>query len=164
MWNQLQTFVRAIPDLLTPKPMRVEVSLDEQLSEAIALAVKNSAFRTRLLDRPKQTLASLDIQIPPVQAVTVLESTPGQTFLVIPIMTDREVQILEAGLTSGRANRANRSRMLLQAGRDPDFRSRLLTNPNAVLTEAGFQISATATVTVKENSLEQLYLVIPFGH
>jgi xanthine/CO dehydrogenase XdhC/CoxF family maturation factor len=164
MWNQLQTFVRTLPDLLTPKPVRVEVSLDKQLSDAIAQAVKNPTFRTQLLDRPKQTLAKLDIQIPPEQAVTVLESTPGQTFLVIPIMTDREVEILEAGLNSGRAQRANRSQMLLQAGRDPDYRSQLLTNPRAVLTAAGFQIPDTATVTVMENSLEHLYLVIPFVH
>jgi Nitrile hydratase, alpha chain len=164
MWNRFQTFARTIPDLLTPKPVRVDVSLDELLSDAIARAVKNPAFRTQLLDRPKQTLASLDIPIPPQQQVTVLESTPGQTFLVIPIMTDREVEILEAGLNSGRAQRANRSRMLLQAGRDPDFRSRLLTNPKAVLSESGFQIPDAATVTVMENSLEHLYLVIPFVH
>jgi hypothetical protein len=164
MWNRFQTFARTIPDLLTPKPVRVEVSLDEQLSDAIAQAVKNPAFRAQLLDRPKQTLASLDIQMPPAQAVTVLESTPGQTFLVIPIMTDREVEILEAGLNSGRAQRANRSRLLLKAGRDPDYRSQLLTNPKAVLTAAGFQLPDTATVTVLENSLKHLYLVIPFVH
>lgn len=162
MWNRFQTFFQAIPDLLTPKPVRVEVSLDLELSEAIAQAVKDPDFRKQLLDRPKQVLESLDIQIPPAQVVTVIVSNPRQIFLTIPIMTDREVEILQAGIDSKRANRAIRSRILLQAGRDPDYRARLQANPKAVLTDEGFEIPDTTTVTVLENSSEHLHLVIPF--
>lgn len=164
MWNQFQTLLQNIPDLLTPKPVRVEVSLDEQLSDAIAQAVKNPAFRAQLIDRPKQTLASIDIQIPPEREVTVVESTPGQTFLVIPIMTEREVEILQAGLNSGRANRANRSRLLLEAGRNPDYKARLITDPKAILIDEGFPIPDNVTVKILENSSEHLHLVIPFVH
>jgi Nitrile hydratase, alpha chain len=164
MWNRFQTFFQTIPALLTPQPVRIERSLDEQLSDAIAQAVHNPQFRTQLLDRPKQALASLDIQIPPVREVLAIESTPEQTFLVIPIMTDNEVEILRAGLNSGRALRATRSRIMLEAWQDPDYKARLLANPKAVLIAEGFQIPDAATVTVLENDAEHLYLVIPNLH
>gem|GEM_PF-3335732 len=103
--------------------MRVDVSLDRQLSKPIAQAVKNPDFRKQLLDRPKPARESLDIQIPPEQAVTVILITPRQIFMTIPITIDREVAILPAGIDSKRANRTIRSRILLQARRDPDDRS-----------------------------------------
>jgi hypothetical protein len=65
MWNRFQTLVLGIQDLLIPQPVWIERSLDERLSEAIAQAVHNPDFRTQLIDRPKQALASLEIQIPP---------------------------------------------------------------------------------------------------
>jgi Nitrile hydratase, alpha chain len=164
MWNRFQILLQTIPDLLTPQPVRIERSLDERLSDAIAQAVHEPKFRAQLLDRPKQTLASLDIQIPPAQAVFALESTPQQTFLVIPVMTDREIEILRAGLNSGRALRATRSRIMLKAWQDPDYKARLLADPKAVLITEGFQIPDTATVKVLENDAEHLYLVIPNLH
>ncbi len=164
MWNRFQTLLQTIPALLTPQPVRIEVSLDEKLSDAIAQAVHNVEFRTQLIDRPKQTLASLDIHLPAAQQVTVVESTPGQTFLVLPIETDREVKIVEAGLNSGRSLRAVRSQVILKAWQDPDYKTQLLTNPKQVLIDAGFQISDTIKVNVLENDPEHLYLVIPNLH
>jgi Nitrile hydratase, alpha chain len=164
MWNRFQTFFQTIPALLTPQPVRIERSLDEQLSDAIAKAVHDPQFRTQLLARPKQALASLDIQIPPERAVFAVESTPQQAFLVIPIMTDREVEILRAGLNSGRALRATRSRIMLEAWQDPDYKARLLADPKAVSIDEGFQIPDTTTLTVLENDAAHLYLVIPNFH
>jgi hypothetical protein len=164
MWNQVQTFLQTIPTLLTPQPVRVEIPSDEQLSDAIFRAVHDPEFRTRLIARPKQTLTSLKIDIPPQQEVIVVESTPDQTFLVLPIMTDREVKILQAGSNFGRSLRATRSRIILRAWQDADYRTRLLTDPKAVLINEGFQIHTAATVKVLENNLEHLHLVIPCLH
>jgi Nitrile hydratase, alpha chain len=164
MWNLFQTLLQTIPELLTPQPVRIDRSLDERLSDAIAQAVHDPHFRTQLLDRPKPALASLDIQLPPERAVVAIESTTQQTFLVMPIMTDSEVEILRAGLTSGRALRATRSRIILKAWQDPDYKARLLADPKTVLIEEGFQISDAATVKVLENDAEHLYLVIPNLH
>jgi hypothetical protein len=164
MWNRFQTFFQTIPELLTPQPVRIARSLDELLSDAIAQAVRDPQFRTQLLDRPKQALASLDIPIPISQAVVALESTHQETFLVIPIMTEREIEILQAGLNSGRALRATRSRIILQAWEDPAYKARLLADPKAVLIAEGFQFPDTATVKVLENDAEHLYLVIPNLH
>jgi hypothetical protein len=164
IWQQLQNFWQTLPALLTPQPVRIEPSLDEQLSDAIAKAVHNSTFRTQLLTQPKQALASLKIQIPAEQAVIAMESTPGQTFLVIPIMTDQEVEILRANANSPRALRAIRSRVLLKAWQDPDYKSKLFADPKALLMTEGFQISDGATITVLENDATHLYLVIPQIH
>jgi len=141
--------------------VRVDVSLDRQLSKPIAQAVKNPDFRKQLLDRPKPARESLEIQIPPEQAVTVILITPRQIFMTIPITIDREVAILPAGIDSKRANRTIRSRILLQARRDPDDRSCLQANPT-VPTAEGCEIPNTTTVTMLEHSSEHLHLVTLF--
>jgi hypothetical protein len=128
------------------------------------LAEYSRSAHAQLLDRPQQALASLDIQLPPTQAVFVVESTPQQNFLVIPMMTDREVEILQSGLNSGRALRATRSRIILKAWQNADYKAQLLTDPKAILVAEGFQIPDVATVRVLENDPAHLYLVIPTFH
>jgi hypothetical protein len=163
-WNWVQNFVTTIFSLLTPKVVHVEISLEDRLSDAIAQAVRDPEFRIQLLDRPKPALASLDIIIPPQQEVTVLESTSTQTFLVLPIMTDREVEQLQAGVNSPRPLRSVRSRILLKIWQDPDYRSQIFADPKAVLIAEGFPIPDTAAVKILENSLTHLYLAIPSMH
>ena len=164
IWNWIGSFVIGIPDLLVPKVVHVEISLEKQLSDAIAQAVRDPGFRTQLMNRPKQTLASSYINIPPQQEVTVMETTATQTFLVLPIMTDLEIEQLQVGATSSRSSRSSRSRILLNAWQNPDYRSRLFADPKALLIAEGFQIPTNTTVTILENSPEHLYLVIPTVH
>jgi Nitrile hydratase, alpha chain len=164
MWNRFQTLLQSIPDLLTPRPVWIDRSLDDRLSDAIAQAVRDPDFRTQLLNRPQQALASMEIQIPPECAVKVVESTPGQTFVVLPIMTESEVAIVQSGLKSQRSQRATRSRTILKAWQDPDYKARLIADPKTVLLAEGFQIPDTTAVTVLENDAEHLHLVIPTLH
>jgi hypothetical protein len=164
IWNWIGSFTIGIPDLLVPKVVRVEISLEKQLSDAIAQAVRDPGFRTQLINHPKQTLASSYINIPPQQEVTVWETTATQTFLVLPIMTDLEIEQLQVGATSSRSSRSIRSRILLDAWQNSDYRSRLFADPKALLLAEGFQIPANTTVTILENSPEHLYLVIPTVH
>jgi Nitrile hydratase, alpha chain len=162
--ERLQDFVKTIPKLLVPQVVHVEVSLEAQLSDAIAQAVRDPEFRQQLLDRPKQALASIYIRLPPLQEVTVLAATSTQTYLVLPIATEDEIERVRAGVNSPRSLRALRSKILLNAFEDPDYRSRLVADPKAVLIEAGFQIPIDTQVRVLENSSEHLYLVIPAIH
>jgi hypothetical protein len=53
MLKQLQTFLQNIPDILTPKPVLIEVSLDEKLSDAIAQAVHDPKFKKQSIDPNK---------------------------------------------------------------------------------------------------------------
>jgi Nitrile hydratase, alpha chain len=138
--------------------------LDDRLSDAIAQSVHNLDFRKQLLERPQQALASMEIQIPPECTVKVVESTPGQTFVVLPIATESEVEIVQSGLKSQRSQRATRSRIILKAWQDPDYKARLLADPKTVLLAEGFQIPEATTVTVLENDAEHLHLVIPTLH
>jgi Nitrile hydratase, alpha chain len=162
--ERVQHFVKTIPTLLVPQVVHVEVSLEAQLSDAIAQAVRDPEFRQQLLDRPKQALASIYLRLPPLQEVTVLAATSAQTYLVLPIATEDEIERVRAGVNSPRSLRAIRSKILLNAFEDPDYRSRLVADPKAVLIEAGFQIPIDTQVRVLENSAEHLYLVIPAIH
>jgi hypothetical protein len=154
--ERLQDFVKTIPTLLVPQVVHVEVSLESQLSDAIAQAVRDRSFRQQLLDRPKQALARVNIHTPPQQEISVLEATSTQTYLVLPIATEDEIALVRAGVNSPRSLRSIRSKILLNAFEDPDYRSRLVADPKAVLIEA--------QVRVLENSAEHLYLVIPAIH
>jgi Nitrile hydratase, alpha chain len=164
IWNNLRNLVRSVPSLLTPQPVHVEFSLEQRLSDAIAEAVKNPKFKAGLMANPLQALADFGIRLPPQQSVQVLESTAHMTYLVLPVMTDQEVEALQKGMMGGRALRAIRSRVLLQAGRDPEYRSRLLADPKEVLQEAGLQIPDNTSVRVLENRFDRLHLVIPCLH
>jgi Nitrile hydratase, alpha chain len=164
MWQQIGDFVRNIPDLLVPKVVHVEIPLDKQLSDAIAQSIHDPAFRTQLLAHPRQALSSLGIGIPLPQQITVLESTSTQTFLILPIMTDLEIEHLQAGVSSQRSMRSVRSSIILKAWQDPDYKARLCAEPKAVLIAEGVKIPELATVKVLENNSENLYLVIPTIH
>lgn len=164
IWQRLNDFVKNIPDLLVPKVVHEQISLEKQLSEAIALAIHDPDFRTQLLAHPKPTLSRLDIRLPPQQQVTVLESSATETFLVLPIMTDREIEDLQAGVSSARSLRSVRSQIILKTWQDPDYKARLYADPTAVLIAEGVKIPDRTTVKVLENSLEHLYLVIPSIH
>jgi hypothetical protein len=164
LWQRLQSFLQSLPTLLTPQPVRIEVPLDQQLSEAIAQATRDPVFRQMLLTRPKEALDSIHIHLPARQQVSVVESTAAETFLVLPVMTEAEITILQAGAQSTRAQRAARSRIVLQAGADPEYRAKLLNNPKEVLIAEGFKIPASTAVKILEDSVEQLHLVIPAVH
>jgi hypothetical protein len=164
IWNNLRNLVRSVPSLLTPQPVHVEFSLEQRLSDAIAEAVKNPKFKAGLMANPLQALADFGIRLPPQQSVQVLESTAHMTYLVLPVMTDQEVAELQKGMMGSRALRAIRSRVLLQAGRDLEYRSRLLADPKEVLKEAGLQISDNTSVRILENRSDRLHLVIPCLH
>ena len=153
-WPRFQTFASAIADFLTPKIVHVEVPIEQLLSDAIAQAVSDSTFRQQLIDRPKPTLASLDIHLPDRQAVTVLESNSTATFLVLPIMTDREIAYLRSGLDSRRSQRALRSIIILKAWQDSDYKARLIADPQTVLIEAGLKLPAANNIQVLENNLD----------
>ncbi len=164
MWERLKSFIASIPTLLTPQVVHVKVSLESQLSDAIAQAVRDPEFKQQLIDRPQQFLAALNIHIPPQQTVTVLASTATQTFIVVPIMTDREVEYLQAGVNSNRSLRSVRSQILLKAWQDPDYKAKLFANPKAVLDEAGLPIPEHVSIEILANDLEHLYLIVPYLH
>ncbi len=164
LWARIRNAIGSSLDLLVPKVVEIEVSLEQQLSDAIAQAIQDPALRAALVADPKSTLASLKIALPTQQQVTVVESTATQTFLILPIMTDREVEYLQAGLSSQRSLRSVRSQIVLKAWQDPEYKARLLADPKTIFSNEGVKISTLTNVRVLENSLERLYLAIPTIH
>jgi len=146
------------------QPTPVVTPTANQQSEAIAKALHEPEFRQRLLTDPKAALRSLRIPVLDHQTITVLEAKHGQTLFVLPVMTDQEVQQLQAALHSNLPQRVVRAQVLLQAAQEPAYKSQLLQQPRETLTAAGIPIPPTMTVTVLENSLTQIYLVLPHIH
>jgi hypothetical protein len=160
-WNNSLAKIR---DFLTPQPVRIEVSLATQLSDALARSLHDADFRTQLLAHPRYTLAHLGITLPPQQSVTVLTSSAQQTFFVLPLPTESEIEYLKAGVDSHHLRRSIRSRIILKTLQDPDYKARLCADPKTVLISEGFDIPELTTVNILENDAKHLYLVIPTLH
>jgi hypothetical protein len=127
----------------------------------VAQAMRNADLRSQLLSTPKQTLLAHDVSLPESQAVTVLESDHHRSYLVLPIMTEAEVQELKDSLASVHPHRSGRSRILIKVAEDPTYKQLLLQDPQTVLRAAGVTIPGHVNITVLENTVDQLYIVIP---
>jgi len=134
------------------------------LSQAIAKAIHDPDFRTRLIAEPKEALHSMAVSIPAEQDVTVLESKEGQVFFVLPILTDEMIADLNASLTVVHPQRSVRSRILLKAAQDPSYKAQLLASPKTVLADEGMTIPESSELAVLENSNQHLYIVLPHVH
>jgi hypothetical protein len=135
-----------------------------QLTQVMAKAVHEPDFRSRFMENPKIILDEMNIPIPSTQNVTVLESREGEIFFVIPVLTEEEVNQLRHSLNTVHPQRSVRSRILLKAREDPIYKAKLLQEPKALLKAEGLPIPDTSTVTLLENSPDQLYIVLPHVH
>jgi hypothetical protein len=140
------------------------VPTPDQLTQTIARAIRDPAFRFKLKADPKQALYENGISVSESQTVTVLESKAGQIFFVLPIETEAETEHLQAAIASGLPQRAIRASVILRSWRDRAYKAALLASPKATLMAAGMPIPASTELTVLENSLAQLYLVLPHVH
>jgi hypothetical protein len=135
-----------------------------QLTQVMAKAVHEPDFRSRFMENPKVILDEMDIPIPSAQNVTVLESREGEIFFVLPVLTEEDVTQLRHSLNTVHPQRSVRSRILLKAREDPDYKAKLIEEPKEILKAEGLPIPDTSTVTLLENSPEQLYIVLPHIH
>ncbi|XGV96921.1 MAG: NHLP leader peptide family RiPP precursor [Leptolyngbya sp. BL-A-14] len=140
------------------------VPTPDQLTQTIARALRDPAFRFHLQANPKRALQENGISVSDDQNVTVLESKAGQIFFVLPIETEAETEHLQAAVASGLPQRAIRASIILRAWRDRAYKTALLASPKVTLLEAGMPIPPTTELTVLENTPEQLYLVLPHVH
>jgi Nitrile hydratase, alpha chain len=135
-----------------------------QLTQVMAKAVHEQDFRSRFVENPKVILDELNIAIPADQNVTVLESQAGEIFFILPVLTEEDVTQLRHSLNTVHPQRSVRSRILLKVREDPDYKAKLLQEPKTTLKAEGLPIPNASTVTVLENSPEQLYIVLPHIH
>lgn len=135
-----------------------------ELTQIIARALREPELRHQLLAEPKKTLSEMNVAIPEEQNVAVLESSSHQAFFVIPLMTPADVEQLQQSVDSVHPNRSIRARVLIKAFQDADYRSRLLQNPKDVLIAEGMPLPEAINLTALENSLQQLYIVLPNLH
>jgi hypothetical protein len=130
----------------------------------VAKALREPELYAQLLAAPKQTLLAMHVVIPDNQDVTVLESDGSQSYFVVPMMTDADVQELQDSLALVQGKRSARSQILIKAAGDPSYKIQLLEAPKPLLAAAGIVIPDKVKLTVLENSAEHLYIVIPAVH
>ena len=155
-------FLQTLSRYLQPTPVLTPTA--GQQTQAITKALHEPEFRQQLLTNTEGALRSLKIPVLDHQTITVMEAKHGQIFFVIPVMTAKEAQQLQAALHSDLPQRAARARVLLQAAQDADYKAQLLAHPQETLTAAGIPIPALTSVTVLENSAAQIYWVLPHLH
>jgi hypothetical protein len=135
-----------------------------QLTQVMAKAIHEHEFRSSFMENPKVILDEMNIPIPTAQNVTVLESREGEIVFVLPVLTEEEVSQLRNSLNTVHPQRSVRSRVLLKAREYPEYKAKLIQEPKTMLKAEGLPIPDTSTVTVLENSPEQLYIVLPHVH
>jgi hypothetical protein len=135
-----------------------------QLIQVMAKAVHEPEFRSRFIENPKVVLDEMKIPIPEAQNITVLESRAGEVVFVLPVLTEEDVNQLRDSLNTVHPQRSVRSRILLKAREDPAYKAQLLQEPKAMLKAEGLPIPDASTVTLLENSPDQLYIVLPQVH
>jgi hypothetical protein len=135
-----------------------------QLIQVMAKAVHEPEFRSRFIENPKVVLDEMKIPIPDAQNITVLESRTGEVVFVLPVLTEADVNQLRDSLNTLHPQRSVRSRILLKAREDPAYKAQLLQEPKAILKAEGLPIPDATTVTLLENSPDQLYIVLPQVH
>ncbi len=140
------------------------VPTPDQLTQTIARALRDPAFRFQLKADPKQALQENGISVSDSQTVTVLESRAGQIFFVLPMKTSAELAHLQEAVASGLPQRVIRASVILRTWDDRAYKAALLEAPKETLLEAGMPIPAVTELTVLENTPEQLYLVLPHVH
>lgn len=59
------------------------------------------------------------------------------------------------------ANQRNHAKLLAKAWTDPDFRKRLLADPNGVVGQMGLKVPAGKKLHIIENTDTDVYMVIP---
>lgn len=160
--DRLQKSVNRLKQALTPVPVIIPSS--EQLGSVLARAMRDGDFRQQLIAEPKRSLQAMKIHLSPQQSVTVIESTPEQSFFVMPIMTAEEIEQLRSSLTDALLQRTARAKVLLKARQDRDYKARLIADPGNVLRAEGISIPEQTAIVVLENTLEHLYLVLPSSH
>jgi hypothetical protein len=111
-----------------------------QLTQVMAKAVHEPDFRSRFMENPKVILDEMNIPIPPAQNVTVLESQAGEIFFVLPVLTEEDTQQLRHSLNTVHPQRSVRSRILLKAREDPDYKAKLIEEPKEILKAEGLPI------------------------
>jgi hypothetical protein len=146
----------------------------------VTRALKDSAFRSRLLANPKALVEEeLGTEVAPEIHFHVLEESSTSLYFVVPVnpyeaMDEKELEALlgitwedvaqwTLGETGGLEFKAEKSaRLIARAWRDKSFRAQLVESPRrAIAEELGISLPDNITITVALETSTLLYLVLP---
>ena len=143
---------------------------DTLYAKIIAKTWRDSAFKAELIADPGAALKAEGNDVPNGMAVTVLENTDKEFYLVLPPVPTGELSDEALDAVSGGAVRwqgvpaqflALYAKIIAKTWRDPAFKEELIANPAAALKSEGIDVPAGLTVIVLENTEQQFHLVLP---
>jgi hypothetical protein len=156
--------------------LRTRKDLENHL---ITRALKDRAFRSRLLAEPKAIVEmELGVKLPEKLEVLALEETESQVYLVLPANPYEDVSE-EVWRSSGKTYEEV-ARLVLEQQRhsffdeessasfiarmwsDPIFKRRMVNDPAAVIEEEfGFSPSPGLSIQTCEEQLDRIYIIVP---
>ena len=148
-------------------PPEATTSLD-QWSAVIARAATDQGFRSTLLNAPAATLQSAGVTIPAGTEVRVVENSATLAHLVVPgtpagLSADAQQQL--ASLKSSGAAPTSPvdafAKLVIDSWSDGNLKTRLLSEPAAVLAERGIAVPAGINLRALEATGSQAWLVLP---
>jgi len=143
---------------------------------------KDDSFRNELLENPKTEIERMfDIVLPDGISIQVLEETEREIYLVIPQnpykeMSEIEIReflgigveevaqlVLEQQTRPFTENKEKNADLIAKVWKNPQFKRLLISDPNLLLEqELSEKIDKSYTITVLEESAEQIFVVIPY--
>jgi hypothetical protein len=156
--------------------VRTRAALEHTL---IGRALRDAVFRHELIAHPKSAVErELGYELPAELHIEILEESGVRRFLVIPdrlLAPDRPgpatlAQAAEWAMEGRRISLLSRHQafdLVIEAWSETGFQERLLRDPNGLLYERfGLLIEPEATLEVRLETADQLYIVIPdlFGY
>jgi intracellular multiplication protein IcmD len=146
----------------------VDTTTIEQLAGVISRATTDPAYRSTLLGAPAATLQSAGIALPSDMALQVAENSSTLMHLVLPSATAElpaEAQQELASLAASGAAPASPldawARTVIDAWQSGDLKAKLVSDPAAVLAEAGVTLPPGVSLRTLEASDSLSWLVLP---
>ena len=128
-----------------------------KIGQIIAKIWEDPAFKKKFIEKPKTVLADYGIDVPADKKVNILENTATQSYFMLPEVREQMQNTFDTTPTD--QLEAYQS-IIAKAWKDPEYKAKLLADPEAVLTEAGIDTHGTKVSVVEEHT-GQTYILLP---
>ena len=135
---------------------------NQTMGRIIARAWSDHDFKRRLLAITNSALSELGLVLPAGKTVIAVENTAKLTHIVLTAPRFTETKSVFTDIKEfGESYRDPRFFPLNWGSHDPIFTARFKTDPKGVLRYMGIDVRNSMTLEVVENSMSQVYLVLP---
>lgn len=133
----------------------------EKLAKLMAKVWQDPKLKEQLLEQPSKVLGDFGVEVPSGRSVTILENSPKKVYFMLPELKD---EMTQAQLDTTPSDEMERhQKIIAQAWKDSSYKQKLLSQPDAVLKDAGLEVPEGAAIEVKEETSGQTFLLLPMA-